>query len=143
MKAKLPVFFIFCLLLVACVPEPTETMVLLDEKIAKVSISKSNGFGGMNEDILLTFKDEQSLNIFEKAITTAIKQPGLVDTSEPEYDVMVEYDSTEGELPTHAIHLWIGKENEKSTFMYIADDSIYLTSAKMTGEIRKLIHPNE
>lgn len=44
---------------------------------------------------------------------------------------MVEYESDEGELPTHGIHLWLEKENQKSMFMYIADDSIYLTSPQM------------
>ncbi|WP_313804307.1 hypothetical protein [Cytobacillus sp.] len=120
----------------ACQTEQAETMVLLDEKVSEVKISKSNGFGEMNEDIILSFKDNKSLDIFERAITTAIKKPGKADISEPEYDVMVEY---EGELPTHGIHLWLGKEDEKSTFMYIMDDSVYLTSPQMTNKLRKLI----
>lgn len=124
----------------ACQTEQAETMVLLDEKVTEVKISKSNGFGEMNEDIILSFKDNKSLDIFEKAITTAIKQPGKADISEPEYDVMVEY---EGELPTHGIHLWLGKEDEKSTFMYITDDSVYLTSPQMTNKLRKLILSEE
>lgn len=124
----------------ACQTEQAETMVLLDEKVSEVKISKSNGFGEMNEDIILSFKDKKSLDIFEKAITTAIKQPGKADISEPEYDVMVEY---EGELPTHGIHLWLGKKDEKSTFMYITDDSVYLTSPQMTNKLRKLILSEE
>lgn len=124
----------------ACQTEQAETMALLDEKVTEVKISKSNGFGEMNEDIILSFKDNKSLDIFEKAIATAIKQPGKADISEPEYDVMVEY---EGELPTHGIHLWLGKEGEKSTFMYITDDSVYLTSPQMTNKLRKLILSEE
>ncbi len=77
------------------------------------------------------------------ASTTAVKQPGKVDITKPEYDVMVEYKADEGELPTHGIHLWLGKENEKSTFMYITDDSVYLTSPQMTKELRKLILSEE
>ncbi|MFJ7976645.1 hypothetical protein ACIQZI_13225 [Peribacillus sp. NPDC096379] len=140
MKAIFPILMVICCLIFAgCQSPQAETMVLLDEKISEVKISKSKGFGGMNEEFILTFKDKESLDIFEKAITTAIKQLGKVDIAEPEYDVMVEYMAEEGELPTHGIHLWLGKENEKSTFMYIADDSVYLTSPQITKKLRMLI----
>ncbi|VEF47605.1 Uncharacterised protein [Bacillus freudenreichii] len=126
-------------LLAGCGSNQAETMVLLDEKISGVKISKSKGFGGMNEDTLLSLKDKESLKIMEKAIVTAIKQPGKVDVSEPDYDVVVEYESTEGELPTHGLHLWLGKKNEKSMFMYVTDDSVYLTSIEMTKQLRELL----
>ena len=129
--------------LIGCQLQQGETMVLLDEKISEIKISESNGTGEMNEEIILSIKDKKSIDIFEKAITTAVKQPGEVKISEPEYDVMVEYEADEGELPTHGIHLWLGKENEKSTFMYITDDSIYLTSPQMTTKLRELILSEE
>ncbi|MFE8698760.1 hypothetical protein ACFYKT_20965 [Cytobacillus sp. FJAT-53684] len=122
--------------LIGCQLQQGETMVLLDEKISEIKISESNGTGEMNEEIILSIKDKESLDVFEKAITTAVKRPGKVDISKPDYDVMVEY---EGGLPTHGIHLWLGKENQKSTFMYITDDSIYLTSPQMTKKLRSLI----
>lgn len=126
-------------LLSGCGFQQAETMVLLDEEISEVNISKSNGFGRMNEDTFLTLKDEQSLKIMEQAITTATKQPGKVEVAEPEYDVMVGYQSKEGELPTHGIHLWLGKDNEKSMFMYITDDSVYTTSPKVSQQLRELL----
>lgn len=125
--------------LIGCQLQQGETMVLLDEKISEIDISESNGTGEMNEEIILSIKDKKSIDIFEKAITTAVKQPGEVKIPEPDYDVMVEYEAEEGGLPTHGIHLWLGKENEKSTFMYITDDSVYLTSPQMTQELRRLI----
>lgn len=125
--------------LIGCQLQQGETMVLLDEKVSEINISESNGRGGMNEDIILSIKDKKSIDVFKKAITTAVKQSGEVKISEPDYDVMVEYEAEEGGLPTHGIHLWLGKENEKSTFMYITDDSIYLTSPQMTKELRRLI----
>ncbi|MDA7026681.1 hypothetical protein PJ311_08680 [Bacillus sp. CLL-7-23] len=85
--------------------------------------------------MILSIRDKESLDVFEKAITTAVKQSGKV----ADYDVVVEYESDEGGLPPHGIHLWLGKENEKSTFMYMTDDSIYLTSPQMTKELRRLI----
>ncbi|MED3572634.1 hypothetical protein [Cytobacillus praedii] len=145
MKTIFSILSIICaaIIMAACQTQQAETMVLLDEKIAEVKISESEGFEEMNQDIILSFKDKKSLDTFEKAITTAIKQRGKVDISEPEYDVMVEYESDEGELPTHGIHLWLGKEDEKSTFMYITDDHVYLTSTQMTKKLRELILSEE
>ena len=41
---------------------------------------------------------------------------------------MVEYD---GGLPTHAIHLWLGEEGEKSILMYmVGEGETYLTIVK-------------
>ncbi|WP_245998122.1 hypothetical protein [Siminovitchia terrae] len=78
----------------------------------------------------------------EKAITTAMKQPGKDKITDPDYDVKVEYESKEGELPTHELHLWLGEKNEQSMFMYVADDSVYLTSAEMTRKLRELFQIN-
>ncbi|WP_238988140.1 hypothetical protein [Filibacter tadaridae] len=136
----LVVSFVGMLILVGCLSRTAETMVLLDEKVSEVKISKSNGFGGMNEDIMQSYTDAESIKTFKNAITTAQKQIGHVDVSDPEYDVMVEYTSAEeGQLPTHGIHLWLGKKNEKSMFMYIDDDEVYLTSVKNTQKLRLLI----
>ena len=66
----------------------------------------------MNQDIIFSFNDEQSIKVFEKAIKTAVKQKSDINETKPDYDVMVEYD---GGLPTHAIHLWLGEEDEKIT----------------------------
>lgn len=131
--------FSFAMALIGCQVQQAETMVLLDEKISEINISNSMGSGEMNEEIILSIKDMKSIDVFKKAITTAVKQPGKVDISKPDYDVMVEYGAEEGGLPTHGIHLWLGKENEKSSFMYITDDSIYLTSPQMTKKLRELI----
>lgn len=114
-------------------------MVLLDEKVKTVNVSKSKGIGGMNTEILQSFTDEKSIKVFEKAITTAEKQPGKIDVSKPEYDVMVEYEAGEGALPTHATHLWLGGENEKSTLMYLEDDEVYLTTPETTKQLRTLL----
>lgn len=137
MKLLASVMLFIAFILVGCSSDTGETMTLLDEKVAEVNVSPSKGFGGMNENYMHSFKDEQSITIFEKAMTTAVKQAGKVDRTTPDYDVMVEYEAanSDGGFPTHGIHLWLGKENEKSTFMYIADSVIYLTSPEMTNEL--------
>ncbi|NEU31764.1 hypothetical protein GN156_13415 [bacterium LRH843] len=137
MKAIISLLSVLGLIFLVGCQLQEETMVLLDEKIAAVKVSKSNGFGEMNTDILHSFTDDKSIKTFKKAITTAGKFMGDVEIADPEYDVMVEY---AGHLPTHGIHLWLGEENEKSTFMYIGDNVIYFTSPQNTKELRTLIY---
>ena len=140
MKAILAISSIIIIVLLAsCQSEKGDTMILLDEKVKAVHISKSGGLGKMNTEILESFTNEKSIKVFDKAITTAKKQAEKVDVSEPEYDVMVEYEAGEGELPTHGIHLWLGRENERSTLVYIEDDAVYLTTPAITKKLRALL----
>ncbi|OMF56585.1 hypothetical protein BK139_14905 [Paenibacillus sp. FSL R5-0490] len=116
--------------------QSAETMVLLDEEIREIKVSKSEGLGGINEESFIAFKDRKSIAIFEKAIKTAVKQSGKADIRKPEYDIAVEY---KGDLPSHGIHLWLGEDNKKSAFMYITSEDIYQTSPQMTKKLRSLI----
>ena len=120
-------------LIVGCQNSQENTMVLLDEKVKEVNVSKSSGVGDMNQDIIFSFNDEQSIKVFEKAIKTAVKQQSDINETKPDYDVMVEYD---GGLPTHAIHLWLGEEGEKSILMYlVGEGETYATSSKATDQL--------
>ncbi|WP_204260501.1 hypothetical protein [Bacillus sp. 22-7] len=121
-------------IITAC--QSAETMVLLDEEISEIKVSKSEGLGGINEESIISFKDRKSIAVFEKAITTAVKQSGKTDIRKPEYDIAVEY---KGDPPSHGIHLWLGENNEKSAFMYITNEDIYQTSPEMTKKLRSLI----
>jgi hypothetical protein len=136
---KLVAVFAAAMFLAACQSGRPDTMVLLDEKISAVDISESKGLGGMNEEVLMSFKDKDSLSIFKTAITTARKQSGKVDLTQPDYDVMVKYESEEGQLPTHGIHLWLGAEGDESSFVYIGDDAVYHAPPEITKKLRGLI----
>lgn len=124
--------------IVGCQNSEENTMVLLDEKIKEIHVSKSNSLGNMNsQEIIFSYNDEQSIKAVEKAIKTAVKQQSPIDETKPDYDVMVEYD---GGFPTHAIHLWLGEEKEKSTLMYmVGEGETYLTSPNSTNQLRELI----
>ena len=62
-------------LIVGCQNSDGTTMVLLDEKVKEINVSKSNGVGDMNQDIILSFDDKESIKVFEKAIRTAVNTP--------------------------------------------------------------------
>ena len=122
--------------LVGCQNSEGNTMVLLDEKVKEINLSKSNGIGDMNQDIIFSFDDKESIKVFEGAIRTAVKHQSNINVTKPDYDVMVDYD---GGFPTHAIHLWLGDEGEKSILMYMVGGETYLTSSKATDQLRGLI----
>ena len=130
------------IILIGCQSQQ-ETMVLLDEEISEINLSLSNGTGEMNDEIIFTVKDEKDVEIFENAILTATKQNNYGKLEIPHYDVMVEYKSEEGKLPTHAIHLWLGEENENSIFTYMMSEDVYHTSPKVTMELRKILLSEE
>lgn len=138
MKTIYSLLLLTCLtLLVGCQNTDEGTMVLLDEKVIEVNVSESDGIGSINEDIIFTFNDEQSIQVFEKAIRTAVKQPSTISERIPDYDVLVEY---EGGLPTHAIHLWLADEDEKSILMYmVGEGETYVTLTKATNQLRELL----
>lgn len=111
-------------------------MTLLEDSIEEVKLSPFENYGGMNEEYSLSFEGKDELEVFERAIKTAVKQTSSHNNSEPDYDMLVEYASREGDLPTHGIHMWIG---ETVKFMYIADQDIYVVSPSVSEEILALL----
>lgn len=137
MKKQWVLFILLLALAAGCQSPFAETMVLLDEPVVEVNISESAGFGEINDDFLFSFNDKDTVEFFEKAITSAERKAGKADMSAPEYDLVVAY---EGGLPSHAIYLWLGNENEASSMMYITDEeTVYLTSPKTTKQLRELL----
>lgn len=51
--------------IIGCQNNQENTMVLLDEKIKEINLSKSDGIGDMNQDLIFSFNDEQSIKLFE------------------------------------------------------------------------------
>jgi len=137
LKKYVLVMVLLLTLAAGCQSPFAETMVLLDEPIAEVNVSKSMGFGEINENLLFNFNDDETIKIFEKAILGAKSIDSKAGLTEPEYDIVVAY---EGELPSHAIYLWLGDENEESMMMYLTDEeTAYVTSTKATNQLRALL----
>ncbi|ADU28929.1 hypothetical protein [Evansella cellulosilytica] len=135
MKTKM--YFIitfFIVLLFGCTPG--ETMDLLDEEIIEVKVSMSQWLGNMNQEAYLSIKDEEMIAVFSSAILSAREQKKDNTLSSPDFDVIVAY--KEG-YPSHAMHLWLGDENEESTFSYFMGDATYITPSVVTNQLREII----
>lgn len=113
-------------------------MVLLDgEEVDRINVSPSNGVGDINPEIMLSFSDKESIQVFEKAITSALGT-GKEINGDPDFDIEVVYQE---ELPTHPIHLWLGAKDEESMMTYMVDseNTTYLTTSKLTNQLRSIL----
>ena len=95
-KLLLSLLLTFCsVALIACQSQ-NEEMTLL-ESVSDISISKSNGYGGLNESFFLTINQEETISGFEEVLINAKGKKQKVDTvkDNPDYDILVLYENGE------------------------------------------------
>ena len=125
-----------CVTLIACQSQ-NEEMILLDS-VSDISISKSNGYGGLNDSYILTINQKETISGFEKVLKNAKQKKQKVDTikGKPDYDILVRYENGE----THGLHLLLGNIEEESIIIYIGhEENGYIVSPKDTNELRKIL----
>lgn len=132
---KIWLFSILALFAAGCSPA-SETMVLLDEPVKSVKLSAFENFGGINEDYKLSFNQPHEVEIFKQAVKSAVKQSSADMNEDPDYDMLVEYLSEEGDLPSHGIHMWT---EDAVKFMYIGDEDIYAAAPAMSEKLKAII----
>ncbi|MCF3943905.1 hypothetical protein [Oceanobacillus alkalisoli] len=119
-KITLSLTLFFCaLLLFACQSQEKE-MTMLDD-ISSISISKSSGYGGINENYIATIDKDSTISRFEESLENAEarEQKVNVDTEKPDYDILIRYENGE----THGLHLVLGNAGEKSRVMYVGHEN--------------------
>lgn len=108
-----------------------------NDEISKVSLSNSNTIGQINTDFFTVYEDEEVLETFQNIFTSAVKQEGIVDIAEPEFDLEVIY--KEGNKQEY--HLWLGEKDEQSTLMQVEDThTIYTISEEATNQLIGLVN---
>ncbi|KGA98170.1 hypothetical protein AJ85_06405 [Alkalihalobacillus alcalophilus ATCC 27647 = CGMCC 1.3604] len=116
--------------------QSNENNKLTANEIVKVSLSTSNGFGHVNSDFLVEFNDVETIELFAKIFSNAVKEPGIVNMSEPEFDVEVLY--TNGDKQGY--HLWVGEPGQLSSLINITDThTIYTISEEMSQKLMEFI----
>lgn len=135
-------YFVMIAVLCACQPLEGETLALLDEPIAEIRVTESQGMQIIGEEdskTLFTFTAPKDIAVFEKVLTTAVLHEEFIPPGEPEFHLYVHY---EKDLPVHAFHLWLGNDNEQSLLMYMIDETenIYVVSDEMSKQLRALFN---
>jgi hypothetical protein len=122
--------------LVGC--QSTKKRMTLLDTITEVSISKSGGYGGLNENFSLTINKEETISGFEEVLknTKGINQDMDVTNEKPDYDILLTYANGN----TQGLHLLLGNAEEESVIMFIGHEKNgFIVSAKDTNELRKLL----
>ncbi|WP_445480630.1 hypothetical protein ACULLL_10975 [Lysinibacillus irui] len=105
-------------------------------ELTKVSLSIGAEFGQVNTDFMVIYEDEKSLHLFQQAISTAVKNEGVVDMALPEYDIQLL--DTAGNK--YGYHLWLGENGQSSVLMNTKDThTIYTVSKDYTEALIALV----
>lgn len=136
-KILLSLTLFFCaLLLFACQSQDKE-MTMLDD-ISSISLSKSVGYGGINENYIAKVDKYTFISRFEKVFKNAEgkKQKVNVNNEKPDYDILIRYENGE----THGLHLVLGDTGEKSRVMYVGhENNCFDISPKDTKVLRDIL----
>lgn len=124
------------LILFACQSEDKE-MTLLNN-ISSISISKSDGYGGINENYFVRIDKSELISKFEEALngSESKKQKINVSKEKPDYDILIRYENG----GTHGLHILLGDTEEKSRVMYVGhEQNGFEISPESTESLKSLL----
>lgn len=127
----------FCALLLFACQSQEEEITLLDN-ISSISISESDGYGGVKENYFMTIDEDAILSKFEEVFKKAEGRKQKVDVvkEKPDYDILVRYKNSE----THLLNLVLGDTGEKSRVMYVGHENTgFDLSAQDTDVLRGIL----
>ncbi len=116
------------------IAEPLDMDSLQSSDVQEVKLSRSLGFGVVNEAVLGMFKEEA--DIFIDAIKSAKKLEGKIDVRRPDYDVsfLANGDSL------ISIHLWLDTDIDSGMYTYISEtETGYSLTEEAASTLKKLI----
>ena len=130
----------FCALLLFACQSQEEEMTLLDN-ISSISISESDGYGGVKENYFMTIDEDAILSEFEKVFKKAEGRKQKVDVvkEKPDYDILVRYKNDE----THLLNLVLGDTGEKSRVMYVGHENTGFDLSAQNTDVLKGILDNQ
>jgi len=131
------ILLFFCLFLLFGCQSNEKHMTLLDD-VSSISISKSAGYGGFNEQYVITTDNKAFISVFEDVLTHAKgkKQKVNIKEEKPDYDLRIRYENGE----THGLHLVLGNKGERSRIMYIGhENNSFELLAEDTAILRDLL----
>ncbi len=103
--------------------------------VKEVKLSRSIGFGDVNDAVLGMFKEQANIDIFLDAIHRAERIEGKLDIRRPDYDVIL-YAKDE----VYSIHLWLDTSIDGGMYTYVSDTGTgYTLTEQDASVLKKLI----
>jgi hypothetical protein len=114
----------------------SERMATSEKALQRVSVSKSKGYGGLNEAFFWNADSLNEMKLFEEMINSARKEE--VKTGDPAYDVLLDYGEGEsgGERVIHII------ESDDGRWLLTYDgheDKTYAATKESSQPVKDLI----
>ncbi|MGP4040167.1 hypothetical protein ACTWP4_09770 [Gracilibacillus sp. D59] len=135
-KICLIISFIFCSFTIIGCQSPKEKMSPLDN-ITEISISNSEGYGGLNENYFAILHKRKVISIFEEVMRSTKREVNGVNAENPDYDILVRYEDGS----TQGLHLILGEEDDESKLLYIGHEKLtFSVSSEGTQKLRKIIN---
>jgi len=123
------------LILYACQFHEQETE--LPKDVSSISVSKSNGYGGINDRFFITIQDDPSKVLFRKIINNAQEgnqRIGMV-AKQPDFDVLIRFEDGS----TYGLNLILEDKEKQAMFAYVGhENNSYSISANDTLLLRNL-----
>ncbi|MYL58245.1 hypothetical protein GLW20_12085 [Virgibacillus halodenitrificans] len=136
-KILLSFTLFFCALFLFACQSQEKQMTMLDG-ISSISVSESDGYGGINENYVTTIDKDTIISRFEEIFKNAEgkKQKVDVGTEKPDYDILIRYENGE----THGLHLVLGNTREESRVMYVGhENNVFDISPEGTKVLRGVL----
>lgn len=116
---------------------PEKEITLLDN-ISSISISESDGYGGMNEKFVMIIDKDPFISEFEKILKHA-KEKRLkanAHKEKPDYDILIRYENG----GSQGLHLELSNTEGISRIMYIGhENKAFDVSSEDTKKLRDFI----
>lgn len=107
----------------------------INEKIKKITLATSLTHGAVNPEVTAEYTDNKQIEAFVRAIDTAEQIQGILNTSTPNYDIVLISANKE-----YAFHLWINETSEQAMVMNVKETHTgYTLTKKSTAELKEII----
>lgn len=118
-------------------PEIEKYAGRLEEKdVYEITIAKSLAHGSVNPAAMVEYTDKETIKTFVRAIRTAEKMDGMLNTATPDYDIVVSMEDKK-----HAFHIWLSESSEHGMIMDVKETHTgYTLTKEATIEMAKMIN---
>jgi hypothetical protein len=133
-KYAVILFLVLMLVVVGCSSNIEKSLDASD--VQEVKLSRSLGFGVVNEAELGVFSEQAEIDIFLNAIHSAKKIDGKLDIRRPDYDLIFIANGN----TVNSIHLWLENDIEGGMYTYVSDTGTgYTLTAEAASSLKRLI----
>ncbi|MGI2295986.1 hypothetical protein [Paenibacillus sp. GXUN7292] len=107
----------------------------INKNIKKITLATSLTHGAVNPEVTAEYTDNKQIEAFVRAIDTAEQIQGILNTSTPNYDIVLISENKQ-----YSFHLWINELSEQAMLMDVKETHTgYKLTKESTSELKEII----